>query len=140
MAGIQVAVAAAVDAGAGGCNRCHRRRRGVDLQDAGRVGHRARQGWRCCRPRHCSRPVQVERRHRKVAGVLAGTDRVAEGQRIAAGAAAVARRSAIVERQRRHPAGNRHRLAHIDGERDDMARIQVAIAAAVDPAARCHNR
>ncbi len=42
MAGIQVAVAAAVDPGAGAHNRRHRRCRGVDLQRAGRVGHRAR--------------------------------------------------------------------------------------------------
>ena len=65
---------------------------------------------------------------------------VAEGQRIAAGAAGVARGAAIVERQRRHAARNRHHFAHVDGQRDDMARIQVTIAAAVDAAARGHNR
>ena len=57
MAGIQVAVAAAVDAGAGRHNRRHRRRRGVDLQRAGRIGHRAREAGAVARRILQRRPV-----------------------------------------------------------------------------------
>ena len=140
MAGIEVAVAAAVDPGAGGCHRRHRRRRGVDLQGAGRVGHRAGEiGTVACRVlQRC--PVQVERRHRQIAGVLSGADRVAEAQ-CGPGAADVTGRAAIVQRQRRRAAGHRHRLAQVDGQGDDMAGIEVAVAAAVDPGAGgCHRR
>ena len=38
-------------------------------------------------------------------GVLAGADRVAEGQRAGAGAAGIGGRAAVVERQRRRAAG-----------------------------------
>ncbi len=41
-------------------------------------------------------------------------DRVAEGQRIGAGAAGIGRGAAVVERQRRGAARNRHRLAQVD--------------------------
>ena len=140
VAGIQVTIAA--------CRRCRCRRpqpmapsvRGIDLQGAGRVGYRARKIGAVARRVADRRPVQVERRHRKVAGVLAGANRVAEGQRVAAGAAGVGRRAAVVERQRRHAARNRHHLAHVDRQRDHVAGIQVTIAACVDAAARGHNR
>ena len=140
MARIQVTIAAPVNSAARCRNRWHRWRHRIDLQDAGRVDHRACHVGAVAGRVADRRPVQVERGHRKVAGVIAGANRVTEGQRIAAGAAGVARRTAIVERQRRHPAGNRHHLTHVDGERDDMARIQVTIAAPVDSAARCRNR
>ena len=140
MAGVQVTIAAAVDAAAGGHNRWHRRCDRIDLQGAGRVDCCSREVGAVARCVADRRPVQVERGDRKVAGVVAGANRVAEGEGVAAGAAGVARRAAIVERQRRHPAGNRHHFTHIDGERDDMAGIQVTVAAAVDAAAGGHNR
>ena len=140
MARIEVAIAAAIDAAAGGHHRGHRRCRRVDLQDARRVGHRPRNIGAVAGRIADRCPVQVERGHRQVAGVLPGANRVAEGERIAVGAAAVVGSAAIVERQRRHPARNRHHLAHGDGERDHMARIEVAIAAAVDAAAGGHHR
>ena len=48
----------------------------------------------------------------QIGRVLPGRHRVAKGQRIGAGAAGIGRRGAVVERQRRRAAGNRHRLAH----------------------------
>ena len=47
----------------------------------------------------------LDRRHRQIRRVLAGADRVAEGQRAGAGAAGIGRRAAVVERQRRRAAG-----------------------------------
>ena len=44
--------------------------------------------------------------------------RVAEGQRIGAGAARIGRGAATVERQRRGAARNRHRLAQVEREGD----------------------
>ena len=59
-------------------------------------------------------------------GVLAGAHGVAEGQRIAAGAAGIGRGAAIVERQRRRAARHRHRLAHVERQRHGLAGIEVA--------------
>src|SRR5260221_7542127 len=42
MTGVEVPMAAAVDPRTGSHNRRHRRRRGVDLQETGRVAHRPR--------------------------------------------------------------------------------------------------
>ena len=50
--------------------------------------------------------------------------RVAEGQRIGAGAAGIGRGAAVVERQRRRAAGNRHRLAQIERQRDDLPALR----------------
>ena len=65
--------------------------------------------------------AEIDRRHRQVGGVLAGRHRVAEGQRIAAGAAGIGRGAAVVERQRRGAARNRHRLAQVDRQRHHAA-------------------
>ena len=78
-------------------------------------------------------PFEVDRRHRQVGGVLAGANRVAEGQRIGAGAAGIGRGAAVVERQRRRAARNRHRLAQVDRQRDDVAGVRDRRAAAVMP-------
>ena len=53
-------------------------------------------------------------------------DRIAEGQRTGAGAAHVSRNTAVIERQRRRAAGDRHRLAHIERQRHDLASIEIA--------------
>ena len=59
---------------AGGCNRRHHRGRGVDLQCARRVGHRAGEIGTVARRVLQRCPVQVERRHRQIAGVLSGAN------------------------------------------------------------------
>ena len=68
--------------------------------------------------------VEVERRDGEIGGVLACRHRVAEGERGAARAAGVGRRAAVVEGQRRRAAAgvDRHRLAEIDGQGDDLRR------------------
>src|SRR5258708_2870410 len=78
VAGIQVAVAAAVDPGAGAHNRRHRRGQGVDLQHPKRTRlHSSHQITSS--PRVLLRsPVQVSGRHRQVAVVLAVSSRVSE--------------------------------------------------------------
>src|SRR5258705_5685459 len=83
-------------------------------------------------------PVQVEGRHRQVAGVLPGTHRVAEAQ-CGPGAAGVASAEAIVQRLRPRTTLNRHRLTQKKGKGTELAGIQVAIAAAADPRARATN-
>ena len=79
--------------------------------------------------------VEVDRGDRQVGGVLAGRNRVAEGQRIGAGAAGIGRGAAVVESQRRRTARNRHRLAHIERQRYHTADTNVARAGR-DTAAR----
>ena len=56
-------------------------------------------------------PLRLNAVTARCGGVLASSQRVAEGQRIGAGAADIGGGAAIVERQRRRAAGNRHRLA-----------------------------
>src|SRR5512137_370894 len=97
MTRVEVTIAAAVDPGPGGHNGRHRRRRGVDLQDAARVAYRARNDGVVTGRVADRGAIQVERRDRKVAGVLPSANRVAEGQRIAAGAAGVAGGPAIIK-------------------------------------------
>ena len=75
------------------------------------------------------RPVEIERRSPPGRRCSARRHRVAEGQRIGAGAAGIGRGAAVVERQRRRAAGNRHRLAQVQGQRDHVAGIEIAIAA-----------
>ncbi len=72
--------------------------------------------------------VEVDRRRRQVGGVLTGADRVAEGQRVGAGAADIGGGAAVVERQRRRAAGgvDRHHFAHGQGVGDGLAGIEVA--------------
>ena len=70
--------------------------------------------------------VEIDRRHRQVGRVLPGRHRVAEGQRIGAGAAGIGRGAAVVERQRRRAARHRHRLAQVERQRDHLAGVEVA--------------
>ena len=53
-------------------------------------------------------------------------NRVAEGQRIGAGAARVGGGAAIVEGERRGAARNRDRLVQVERQRDGLAGIEVA--------------
>ena len=69
------------------------------------VGHRAREIGGIAGTVGDGRRVLIDRRYCEVGRVLAGTDRIAEGQRAGAGAAAIGGRAAIVERQRRRAAG-----------------------------------
>ena len=85
------------------------------------------------------RRVEIDRGHREVRRVLPGRHRVAEGQRIGAGAAAIGRGAAVVERQRRRAARHRHRLAQVERQRHGLAGIKVA-AAAADAGSRRHQR
>ena len=127
------------DPGAGGHHRGHRRRRGIDLQRAGRVGDRTAEAGGCARPVRHRRRVQVDRGHRQVGGVLTGRHRVAEGQGIGAGPARIGRRAAVIERQRRRATGHRHRLAHVDGQRHHAAHGKVARAGG-NAGTRGHHR
>ena len=83
--------------------------------------------------------VEVDRGHRQVGRVLAGTDRVAEGQRAGAGAADIGRGAAVVEGERRGAARDRHCLAQVQRQRDGLAGVKVAGAAA-DASSRRHYR
>ena len=65
-------------------------------------------------------------RDRKVRRVLAGTDRIAEGQRIGAGAAGIGGHTAVIERQRRRAAGDCHRLSKVECQGYCAAGIEVA--------------
>ena len=67
-------------------------------------------------------------------------NRVAEGQRIAAGAAGIGRGAAVVERQRRGAARNRHRLAQVERQRHHAAGPKVARAGRDAGAGRHHRR
>ena len=140
VAGIEVTVATCIDPAAGCRNRWHRRGRRIDPQNAGRVRYCTRNiGVVACGVAdRCS--VQVEGRHRKVAAVLSGANRVAEGQSVAAGAARVACSATTVERQRWYAARNRDHLAHGERQRDHVAGIEITIATCIDPAARDRNR
>ena len=53
-------------------------------------------------------------------------NRIAEGQRTGAGAAGIGRHTAVIERQRRRAAGDRHRLAHIERQRHHLASTEIA--------------
>ena len=66
-----------------------------------------------------------DRRHRQAGGVLARPHRVAEGQRIGAGAARIGRGTTVVEGQRRG-AGDVDRLAHVERQRQRLAGVVVA--------------
>ena len=138
LAGIKIAGPAA-DAGPRRHHRRHRRRRGVDLQRAGRVGHRAGEVGGIAGTIGDGRGVEIDRGDREVGRVLPGTHRVAEGQRTGAGAAGVGRGAAVVERQRRRAARHRHRLAQVERQRHGLAGIKIA-AAAADAAPRRHHR
>ena len=66
-------------------------------------------------------------------------NRVAEGQRVGAGAAGIGRRAAVVERQRRRAARDRHRLAQVHRQRHHAAGPEVA-GPCRDAGARSHHR
>ena len=70
--------------------------------------------------------LEIDRRRLQAGRVLAGADRVAEGQRAAAGAAGIGRGAAVVEGQRRGAARHRHRFAQVERQRDGLAGIEVA--------------
>ena len=120
---------------AGNCWR-HRRRR-VDLQGAGRIGHDAGQIGVVARDALNRRPVEVERGNGKVAGVLPGRNRIAEGQRVGSGAADIACRSTAVQHQRRCAARNGDGFAQCHSQRDNMTCIEIAIAVEVDARTGC---
>src|SRR5258705_8474251 len=82
-------------------------------------------------------PVQVEGRHRQVAGVLPGTHRVAEAQ-CGPGATGVARSAAIVQRDRKSTRLNSHHLSISYGLCCLVSDIHVAVAAADVPGALVH--
>ena len=78
---------------------CWRRRRhGVDLQCAGRVGYGACKNGGVARCVSHRGRTQIDRRHREVGRVLPGRHRIAEGQGLSAGPARVGRRATVVER------------------------------------------
>ena len=115
-------------------NRADRRRRGIDLQWAGRVGHRAGEIGGIAGAIGDGGRVQIDRRHSEVGRVLPGTHRVAEGQRIGAGAAAIGRGAAVVEGERRRAARHRHRLAQVERQRHGLAGIKIAARLVTPPA------
>ena len=62
----------------------------------------------------------------EVGRVLPGADGVAEGQRAGARAADIGGGAAVVEGERRRAAGDRHRLAEVERQRDGLAGVEVA--------------
>ena len=96
----------------GACGCADLRRRSEVARDrlevAQRIGHQGPQS------------LPIDRCHRQRRGILPGRHRVAEGQRIGAGAAGIGRGAAVVERQRRR-AADRHRLAHIERQGERVA-------------------
>ena len=70
--------------------------------------------------------VEIDGGGGEARGVLPGADGVAEGQRIGAGAAGIGGGAAVVERQRRRAAGDRHRFVQVERQRDGLAGIEVA--------------
>ena len=92
------------------CDNRRGRRRGVDLRAAlGQAGERQIGG--IAGTVGDGGGVEIDRGRRQPGRVLPGAHGVAEGQRRAAGTAAIGRGAAIVERQRRRAARHRHRLA-----------------------------
>ena len=72
----------------------------------------------------------------RLGGVLPGTDGVAEGQRIGAGAAGIGGGAAVVEGERRGAAGDRHRLVQVERQRDRLAGIEIAAGRRLGQATR----
>ena len=86
------------------------------------------------------RGAEIDRRHRQTGGVLAGPDRVAEGQRVGTVAAGIGRRAAVVERQGRGAARNRHRLAHVQRQGDRISGVEIAGRRGLYDGAQCRVR
>src|SRR5262249_9311849 len=103
----------------------------IDDQYAGGIGNRAGEVSvvPCSVPD--SRAVEIECRDGEVRGILASQNRIAEYQAIAAGPARIGRHSTVIQCQRRRPtrAVDRHGLTESDRQRDNFARVQVAVAA-----------
>ena len=98
---------------------------GVDLRAAlGQAGERETGGIAGAVLHGCR--VEIDGAGRQGSGVLSGADGVAEGQRIAAGAARIGGDAAIVEGQRRRTAGDGHRLVEIECQGDGVAGLEVA--------------
>ena len=72
--------------------------------------------------------VVVDPAHRQTSGGVPGGRRIAEGQRIGAGAARVHSRPAAGERERRGSARNGDGFAHGERQRDDAALGEIAVA------------
>ena len=107
-------------------SRRDRRRRGADLQ-AGGVRHGTGQDCGVAGAVGDGRAVgRLTRSDRQRRGVLPGRHRVAEGQRIGAGAADIGRGAAVVERQRRR-ARNRHSRAHVQRQGNHLARASLPV-------------
>src|SRR5260221_176788 len=140
MTGVEVTIAAAVDPRTGSHNRRHRRRRGVDLQETGRVAHRTRNAGIITARTPDRRAIPVERGDRKIVGVLPSANRVAEGQRVATGATGVARGAAIVFFFLMIRPPPRSTLFPYTTLFRSMTGVEVTIAAAVDPRTGSHNR
>ena len=101
------------------------RRCGVDLRAAlGQAGEREVGG--IAGAVGDGRGVEIDGGGGEGRGVLPGGDGVAEGQRIAAGAARIGGGAAVVEGERRRAARDRHRLAEVECQRDGLAGIEVA--------------
>ena len=101
------------------------RRRGVDLRAAlGQAGEREIGG--IAGAVLMVAELRLTAVAARLGGVLPGAHGVAEGQRIAAGAARIGGGAAVVERQRRGAARDRDRLAEIERQRDGVAGIEVA--------------
>ena len=88
---------------------------GVDLRAAlGEAGEREVGGIAGAVGDGCG--VEIDGGGGERGGVLSGGHGVAEGERIGAGAAGIGGGAAVVERERRRAAGNRHRLAQVERE------------------------
>ena len=106
--------------------RRYGRRDGIDLRSAlGQAGEREIGGV-AGNVLHRS-GVEIDGGSGEGRGVLSGADSVAECQRIGAGTAAIGGGAAVVERQRRGAACDRHRFVEIEAEGDGLAGIEVAV-------------
>ena len=119
VAGIEVASGRRLDQGRDG--RCC----GVDLWAAlGETGERETGG--IAGAVFDGGGIEIDGGGGEARGVLAGTDGVAEGERIAAGAARKGGDAAIVESKRGGAAGDRDGFIEIEGEGDGVAGVEVA--------------
>ena len=93
---------------------------------AGRSGYKPASTCGIAGPVGDGRGVEIDRGSGKSSSVLAGADKVAEGERAGAGAAAIGRGAAVVQRERRGATGDGDGLAQIKRQRDGLAGIEVA--------------
>ena len=109
------------------------------MQGAGGVGHSAREIGGIAGTVGDGRRVLIDRCYCEVRRVLPGADRIAEGQRAGAGAAAIGGGAAVIERQRRRAAGYRHGSSKVERQGYRAAGVKIARAVA-DTGSRCHHR